>query len=175
MYRRRSLVFSSGLRSMIGPGPHENRGSVSGRMGDSTPISRRPSQTPGSLHHTQHHTHSLHHTHSVKVRPLPLRAVPSSQFPESVRQPEKASCGVDSSAVDVLADLANDPSAFSATAVRPAKASPAGLRASAALMSAVHVADRACRLLLDATLILVFSPVIAIWWLAERKHRKDRA
>lgn len=156
---------------MIGPGPHENRGSVSGRMGDSTPISRRPSQTPGSLHHTQHHTHSLHHPHSVKVRPLPLRAVPSPHFPES----EKAIQGLDSIVIDVPADLATDPSAFSATAVRPAKSPPGRLRASAAVMSAVHVADRACRLLLDAILILVFSPVIAIWWLAERKHRKDRA
>jgi len=92
-----------------------------------------------------------------------------------VQEPAKASSGVNSSAVDVLADLANDPSAFSAEAVRPAKSPPARLRASAALMSAVHVADRACRLLLDAILILVFSPVIAIWWLAERRHRKDRA
>jgi len=89
-----------------------------------------------------------------------------------VQEPGKA--GVDSSAVDVLADLTNDPSAFSA-AVSPAKSRPAGLRASAALMACLHVADRACRLFLDAILILVFSPVIAVWWLAERKHRKDRA
>jgi hypothetical protein len=110
----------------------------------------------------------------VKVRPLPLRAVPASQFP-GIREAAKASSGEESGAVDVLANLANDPSTFSAAAVRTAKPRPAGLRASAALMASVHVADRACRLLLDAILILVFSPVIAIWWLAERKHRKDRA
>jgi len=92
-----------------------------------------------------------------------------------VREAAKASSGEDSGALDVLADLANDPSTFSAAAASPARSRPAGLRASAALMAYVHVADRTCRLFLDAILILVFSPVIAIWWLAERKHRKDRA
>jgi hypothetical protein len=40
--------------------------------------------------------------------------------------------------------------------------------------SVLRVVARAGRLTWDATLILIFSPVIAVWWLLERRHRKGR-
>jgi hypothetical protein len=49
---------------------------------------------------------------------------------------------------------------------------PAGKRTGAE--AALNVATRATRLTLDAMLILVFSPVIAGWWMLERRHKKNR-
>ena len=40
------------------------------------------------------------------------------------------------------------------------------------IRSAGYVANRAARLGCDAVIILLFSPVIAIWWLLERRHRR---
>jgi hypothetical protein len=40
------------------------------------------------------------------------------------------------------------------------------------LAMAVRMVDRTARLTMDAVLLLVFSPVIAIWWLLERRNRK---
>lgn len=41
-------------------------------------------------------------------------------------------------------------------------------------LSALRLVARAGRLTWDATLILIFSPVIAVWWLLERRHRNGR-
>ena len=156
MYKRRSLVLSSGLRSMIGPGPTDSRSIVSGRIGEAVPMSRRPSQTPGSLHHA----------HSVKVRPLPLRAVPTSRPLTEVRvcpAPDKETSRAAPS--EAKLDIASEE--FAATLARPERRS--------ALMSALNLGDRASRLLMDAILIVAFSPVIVAWWLVERRHRKNRA
>ena len=41
------------------------------------------------------------------------------------------------------------------------------------LQAALGLLDRGVRLTMDAVIILVFSPVIGIWWLMERRrHRK---
>ena len=42
------------------------------------------------------------------------------------------------------------------------------------LRAALGLLDRGARLTMDAVIILVFSPVIGIWWLMERRrHRKS--
>ncbi len=179
LYRRRSFVISSGLRSMIGSRPHENRGVVS-RIGEAKmrigeakikPVSRRPSQTPGFLHYAHP---------PVKVRPLPLRPVLSyarigDSSPLKSQDRRAGEIGLKS---DPLRDGRTASSAGPATGnVSAARETVERLSVrptDGALVSAIHVADRASRLLLDAVLILVFSPVIAAWWLVERRHRKNR-
>ncbi|MGE0381238.1 MAG: hypothetical protein AB7H53_17475 [Hyphomicrobium sp.] len=120
-------------------------------------MSRRPSQTPGSLHHA----------HSVKVRPLPLRAVPASRPLNEVRVSAAPDKGTDTKLAQTKLDVAPEEIAAATSLPLPARQS--------ALMAAINLGDRASRLLMDAILIVAFSPVIAAWWLIERRHRKNRA
>lgn len=42
------------------------------------------------------------------------------------------------------------------------------------LSAALEFGERALRLTMDGVLIVVFSPVIAAWWMLERRHKKGR-
>jgi len=180
MYKRRTLVFSSELRSMIGHGPQEHHGPIGkksdGKKGDVTPISRRPSQVPGATHHP------------MKVRPLPLRSVPAANPTDHADISASSEIGswrndvahVNSAREKFVRETKDGGAITSSVFVRrDADVAIANMRShqstsASRLYSVVHFADRASRLFLDAIVIVAFSPVIAIWWLTGRIGRKNR-
>jgi len=97
-----------------------------------------------------------------RVKPFPQRAATST--PEAASSPSPTGPVVQDQ--QPLLETAT----FVETTFRQAKpVSPTGV----SLMQAVlQTLARATRLTADATLILLFSPVIAVWWLLERRHRK---
>lgn len=99
-----------------------------------------------------------------RVRPFPLRtAVSSSHQKVSPPAPPKAI---------VQPDAAPAEPRVSFVETTPADTKPLPRTSASVTQSALQLATRAARLTADATLILLFSPVIAVWWLLERRHRK---
>lgn len=93
-----------------------------------------------------------------KVRSLPMRRVPIAE--DVAARPSGRTPAV-SSAREPLA---------SHELPKPFATPEPQSRISAAL----ELGERALRLTMDGILIVVFSPVIAAWWMLERRHKKGR-
>lgn len=168
MFKRRSFVPSRGLRAMPGTGSHEPH---------IIKPSRKVPQHPGEAARfepvpfdRERHAHSP----STRVRTFPQRttAVSTSSRKDTrpAARPSDAHTGASAPAVPATPDEREAATPTLPLAAPHTRTFPA--KSDNLLRSALQVVARAGRLTWDATLLLVFSPVIAVWWLLERRHRK---
>lgn len=168
MFKRRSFVPSRGLRAMPGSGSHEP---------NIVKPSRKVPQHPGETARfepvpfdRERHAHSA----STRVRTFPQRttAVSTSTHKDTTPAPRAndAYTGASSPAVATAADKRE--AAASALPLAEPHTRTFTAKSDNLPLSALQAVVRAGRLTWDATLLLVFSPVIAVWWLLERRHRK---
>lgn len=73
---------------------------------------------------------------------------------------------------DPQEDLTTAPITPSSVSLSPRIAPMHEQQMSGKLGTVWNLVDRTARLSMDAVLLLVFSPVIAVWWLVERHNRK---
>lgn len=168
MFKRRSFVPSRGLRAMPGSGSHEPH---------IIRPSRKVPQHPGEAARfepvpfdRERHAHSA----STRVRTFPQRTTAVSTSARKDTRPSARPSDADAGAAAPAVPAAVD-ERKTATSTLPLAALHTRTftaRSDNLPRSALQVVARAGRLTWDATLLLVFSPVIAVWWLLERRHRK---
>lgn len=168
MFKRRSFVPSRGLRAMPGSGSHEPH-----IVKPSRKVPQHPGETarfePVPLDRERHA-----HSASTRVRTFPQRttAVSTSTYKDT-RPAARTKVASSVASTPIMPTAVEE--LESATTTLPLAAPQT--RTFTAMSEnlprwALQVVARAGRLTWDATLLLVFSPVIAVWWLLERRHRK---